>query len=98
VSEIRLQTMLRPKRNLIVVKPDPVEAKDVTEGGLHLPDEAQPVTLRRTGEVVVVGPEAKEERAKAGERVLFSAYAGTSILVDGEEFLLMNDEDVLAGL
>lgn len=98
MTEIQLQTMLRPRRNLIVVKADPVEVKTETDGGIALPDEAQPVAIKRTGVVVEVGPETNEERAKVGERVLFSAYSGTTVLVDGQEYELMRDEDVLAWL
>lgn len=98
MTEIRVSTMIRPKRNMIVVKADPVEVKTETEGGIALPDEAQPVAVKRTGTVVAVGPDVKAERALLDERVLFSAWAGTTFEVDGEEFELMDDEKVLAGL
>lgn len=89
--------ILAPKQNFISVKADAVEV--VTEqGGLAIPDSAQAVAIKRKGTVVAVGPQVDPVNAIIGERVLFSAYAGTTIDVDGEELELMRDTDVLAGI
>jgi chaperonin GroES len=83
----------------IVVKR--LEAEEKTKGGIVLPDTAK--EKPREGRVISVGQGKllkNGERApigvKADERVLFSSYAGTEIKIDGEEFLILSEDDVLA--
>ena len=90
---------IKPLGERIVVKR--LEAKEKTKGGVFLPDTAK--EKPQEGKVVAVG-EGKlldsGERAKAqlkkGNRVIFSSYAGTEVTVDGEELLIMSEEDILA--
>lgn len=77
-----------------------VEAEEKTKGGIILPDTAK--EKPRQGNVVAAGQgkvNDKGERVpmnvKAGDTVLFSAYAGTDIQIDGEDYLIMREDDVL---
>lgn len=89
-------TKIDPRGDIIVVIPDAIEQIDTTESGIHLPDEAKPVVIDRFGEVVAIGPDAY--RCEVGERIMFSAYAGTELEVGGQRVLYMNDSSVLAGV
>ena len=78
-----------------------VEAEEKSKGGIILPDSAK--EKPKEGKVISVGNgkiNDKGERValtvKEGDKILFSAYAGTEIKVDGEDFLIMREEDVLA--
>jgi chaperonin GroES len=95
--EIKVKTLV-PKGNLLTLKADAVETKTITEGGIELPDDAKPVGIKRKGVVVLCGPDVDPNRAIVGERVLFSAHAGTTVEVDGEELELMTDDSILAGI
>ncbi|MCD6460704.1 co-chaperone GroES [bacterium] len=78
-----------------------VEAEEKSKGGIILPDSAK--EKPKEGEVISVGKgkiNDKGERValtvKEGDKILFSSYAGTEIKVDGEDFLIMREEDILA--
>jgi chaperonin GroES len=78
-----------------------LEAEEVTAGGIVLPDSAQ--EMPQEGRVLSVGDgrllsngARTEHQVREGDRVLFSKYAGTEILVDQEEVLIMNEDDILA--
>jgi len=78
-----------------------VEAEEKSKGGIILPDSAK--EKPKEGKVISVGNgkiNDKGERValtvKEGDTILFSAYAGTEIKVEGEDFLIMREEDVLA--
>jgi len=92
---------LKPLHDRIVVKRLAEEQKSA--GGILIPDNAQ--EKPQQGEVVAVGPGAAldsgEIRAltvKAGDRVLFGKYSGSEVKIDGEELVIMKEEDVLAVL
>jgi chaperonin GroES len=76
------------------VKPAPIEEK--TAGGIIIPDTAKEKPLK--GEVVAVGQGTKDEEmvVKEGDKVLYGKYAGTEIEIDGEEYLIMRQSDILA--
>ena len=78
----------------VVVKPAPAEEK--TKGGIIIPDTAKEKPQR--GTVVAAGPGKKDEpvTVKAGDKVLYGKYAGTEIQVDGGEYLIMRESDILA--
>jgi chaperonin GroES len=84
----------------IAVKLD--EAESVTQGGIHLPDNAKEKSVK--GTVVAVGVGKWNEthfkpnpiRIAVGQRVLIEKYGQTKIEVDGEEFTTLHEEDVLA--
>jgi len=90
---------IRPLNDRILVKR--LEEEQKTKGGLFIPDSAKEKPAE--GKVVAVGNgrlNDKGERVavelKAGDRVLFSKYGGTEIKIDGEDFLIMREDDILA--
>ena len=90
---------LRPLHDRVIIKR--LEAETKTAGGIVIPDSATEKPIK--GEVIAVGNgkilENGETRAldlKKGDKVLFGKYAGTEVKVDGEEYLVMREEDVMA--
>jgi len=90
---------IEPLGDRIVVKR--LEAVEKTAGGIVLPETAK--EKPKEGKVVSVGPgkildsgERSKMQLKKGDRVLFASYAGTEVKIDGEEYLMMNEDDVLA--
>jgi len=91
---------LKPLADRIIVKP--LEAEDVTKGGIVLPDTAK--EKPQEGEVVAVGDgkvldngQVKALTVKVKDRILYGKYSGTEITTkDGEELLIMRESDVLA--
>ncbi|HEY9765697.1 MAG TPA: co-chaperone GroES [Chroococcales cyanobacterium] len=91
------QTKIRPLGDRVVVK---VVKQEMTSGGIVLPDTAQ--EKPQLGEVIAVGTGRLMDngnRAKmevgAGNKVLFAKYAGTEIKLDGEEYLVISEKDIL---
>jgi chaperonin GroES len=91
--------VLKPLSDRIVVKASARE--EVTRGGIVLPDTAK--EKPQEGEVVAVGPGRVLENGKTvpmevniGDRVLFAKYGGTEVKVDGEELIILRQDDVLA--
>ena len=89
---------LRPLHDRILVKRTAEDEK--TAGGLFIPDSAKEKPQR--GEIVAAGKGRITEEGKVlplevkvGDKILFSKYAGTEIKLDGSEFLMMREEDVL---
>src|SRR5215470_12856923 len=94
----RLATKRTPLHDRIVVRR--VEESETTRGGIIIPDTAK--DKPQEGEVISVGKGKTNEKGetfplavKEGDRVLFGKYAGTEIKIDGEEFLIMREEEVL---
>ena len=88
----------RPLHDRILVKR--VEEETKTKGGIIIPDTAKEKPIE--GKVVAVGKGRVGEdgniiplEIKKGDRVLFGKYGGTEVKVDGEEFLIMREDDVL---
>jgi chaperonin GroES len=88
-----------PLNDKIVVKR--VEAEDKTAGGIMLPDSAK--EKPRQGKVLSLGEGKRLDngsrasfQVKEGDRVLFSSYAGSEVTIDGEEYLIMTEDDILA--
>ena len=78
-----------------------LEAEEVTAGGIVLPDSAK--EKPKEGKVVAVGSgrilddgTRSKMQLKAGDRIIFSSYAGNEVTIDGEEYLIMSEDDVLA--
>jgi chaperonin GroES len=89
---------IRPLQDRIIVKR--VEEEEKTKGGIIIPDTAKEKPIE--GKVIAVGNGKVQEDGKvrpldvkAGDRILFSKYAGTEIKIDGEEHLIMREEDIL---
>jgi chaperonin GroES len=90
---------IRPLGEKVLVKR--VEAEEVTKGGIVLPDTAKEkpqkgkVLAVGDGKLLDDGTRAKFQ-VKKGDTVLFTSYAGTDIKLGGEEYLLMNESDIVA--
>ncbi len=96
-----MSTKLTPLHDRIVVRR--VEEAETTRGGIIIPDTAK--DKPQEGEVITVGPGKSNDegkvfplQVKAGDRILFGKYAGTEIKIDGEELLIMREEEVLGVL
>jgi len=90
---------IKPLADRVVVKPS--EAEEKTESGIILPDTAQ--ERPQKGEVVAVGTGKKSDsgevikpEVKQGDTVIYGKYSGTEITFDGEEYLIMRENDILA--
>src|SRR3954466_6760692 len=85
---------IKPLHDRVVVKP--AKAEEKTAGGIIIPDTAKEKPQR--GVVVAAGPGKKDEpvTVKAGDTVLYGKYAGTEITVEGLEYLIMRESDILA--
>ena len=88
--------MIKPLQDRVLIKK--VEAEEKTSGGLILTSAAKETP--QMAEVVAVGPGTKDEpmELKAGDRVIFSKYAGTDVKYEGEEYTIMFQSDILAVL
>jgi chaperonin GroES len=90
---------IRPLHDRVIVKR--VEEDQKTSGGIYIPDTAKEKPIQ--GKVIAVGAGKRDKagkvialEVKAGDRVLFSKYSGTEVKIDGEEHLIMREEDILA--
>ncbi len=90
---------LRPLHDRVIIKR--VEEERTTPGGIVIPDSATEKPIR--GEVLAVGNgkildngEQKALDVKVGDKVLFGKYSGTEVKVDGEELLVMREDDIMA--
>jgi chaperonin GroES len=90
---------IRPLHDRILVKR--LQEQDKTAGGLYIPDTAKEKPIE--AEVVAVGSgkvledgTVRKPEVKTGDRVLFSKYSGTEVKIDGEEHLIMREDDLLA--
>ncbi len=93
-----MATKLTPLHDRILVRR--VEEQETVRGGIIIPDTAK--EKPQEGEVIAVGKGKSNEEGKvfpldvkAGDRVLFGKYAGTEIKIDGEELVIMREEEVL---
>ncbi|MDR0428145.1 MAG: co-chaperone GroES [Dysgonamonadaceae bacterium] len=85
---------IKPLADRVLVKPAVAEEKTV--GGIIIPDSAKEKPLK--GEIISVGKGTKDEEMvlKPGDNVLYGKYAGTEIELEGEQYLIMRQSDVLA--
>jgi chaperonin GroES len=88
----------RPLHDRVVVRR--LEAEERTAGGIIIPDTAKEKPME--GEVVAVGPGARDETGKlvpldvkSGDRILFGKWSGTEVKLDGEELLIMKESDIM---
>lgn len=88
----------RPLHDRILVRR--IEAEEKTAGGIIIPDTAKEKPSE--GEVIAVGPGARDEAGKlveldvkVGDRILFGKWSGTEIRLDGEDLLIMKENDVM---
>ena len=92
---------IRPLHDRVIIKR--LESERTTASGIVIPDNA--AEKPDQGEVVAVGPGRRDETGKliemgvkVGDRVLFGKYSGQSVKIDGEEFLVMREEDIMGVL
>ena len=85
---------VKPLSDRVLIEPNAAEEK--TAGGLIIPDTAKEKPL--AGTVMAVGPGTSEVtmEVKKGDKVLYGKYAGTEITVDGKQYLIMKQSDILA--
>ena len=85
---------IKPLADRVLIKPAPAE--DKTASGIIIPDTAKEKPQR--GEVVAVGPGKKDEptTVSVGDKVLYGKYSGTEITLDGDDYLIMRESDILA--
>ncbi len=91
----------RPLYDRVVVKR--IDAEEKTSGGIIIPDTAK--EKPQTGEVIAVGPGGRDENGKlipidvkAGDKVLFGKWSGTEVKLDGVEYLIMKESDIMGVL
>jgi len=82
---------IRPVNGRILVKP--FESKEKTSGGIYLPDTAR--EKLQEGEVVEAAKDATDEVA-VGDRVLYKEFSGTEVAIEGKEYMLLTEDDLLA--
>ena len=90
--------MIRPLQDRIIVKR--IDAEEKTVGGIFIPDTAK--EKPQEGKVIAVGKGKRSESGeiqamdlKTGDLILFSKYGGTDVKIDGEDYLIMREDDVL---
>ena len=90
---------IRPLHDRVVVRR--MEEERTTAGGIVIPDSA--TEKPSTGEVIAVGNGKKTENGetvamdvKVGDKIMFGKYSGTEVKVDGEELLIMREDDIMA--
>jgi chaperonin GroES len=89
---------VKPLHDRIVVSR--IEAEEKTAGGIIIPDTAK--EKPQEGKIIAVGPGKRDEDGdvmpldvKAGDRVLFAKWAGTELKADGQEYMIMKEDDIL---
>ena len=98
-TKVKSKIKLQPLNDRVIVRR--LEAEEKTAGGIILPDSAK--EKPKEGMVVAVGEgrlnkdgERTPLQVRAKDRVIFSSYAGTEIKIEGEEYLIMSEDDILA--
>lgn len=97
-TKTKTKTSLRPLGDRVLVQR--LEAEEKTAGGILLPESAK--EKPKEGKVIAVGEgrtldngERSTFSVKKGDRVIFSSYAGTDVKYDGNEYMIMREEDIL---
>ncbi len=85
---------IKPLADRVLIEPMAAETK--TASGIIIPDTAKEKPQK--GKVVAVGPGTKDEKmtVKVGETVLYGKYSGTELKLDGTDYLMMRESDILA--
>ena len=99
VPAVAEKLKLKPLGSRVVIKA--LDREETTKSGIFLPDTAKEKPME--GRVLAIGPGDRDEdgkripvELKEGERVLYQKYAGTEFKLDGEEYLILSEKDVLA--
>ena len=90
---------MKPLGNRVVV--EPIEADDITPGGIVLPETAKEKPQR--GKILATGPGDRDEKGEriamdvqVGDTVLYAKYSGTEVKLDGKKYLILRESDILA--
>lgn len=92
-----MASKIRPLQDRVIVKR--TDEAEQMRGGLYIPDTAK--EKPQEGEIIAVGPGKVENgnkielTVKVGDKVLFGKYSGTEVKLDGEEYLIMREDDIL---
>jgi chaperonin GroES len=91
--------LVKPLADRVVVRP--LDEADQMRGGLYIPDTAKEKPSQ--GEVIALGPGKLSEEGtrldmdvSVGDKVLYAKYSGTDVTLDGEEYLILRESDILA--
>ena len=91
----------RPLHDRVVVRR--IDAEEKSKGGIIIPDTAK--EKPQTGEIIAVGPGGRDESGKlipidvkTGDKVLFGKWSGTEVKIDGDEYLIMKESDIMGVL
>jgi len=97
-GEVSMATTVRPLHDRVIVRR--LDEDTMSAGGIIIPDSAKEKPLE--GEVISAGKgkimengDVRPLDVKAGDKIIFSKYAGTEIKLDGEDFLMMREDDIL---
>ena len=89
----------RPLHDRVLV--EPLDAQEKTAGGIIIPDTAQEKPME--GKIVAVGKGSKNDEGKVaaldvkkGDRILYGKWSGTEVKIEGDEYLIMREDDILA--
>jgi chaperonin GroES len=100
-GNVMSKSKFRPLHDRVVVKR--IDAEEKTKGGIIIPDSAKEKPSQ--GEITAVGPGGRDETGKlipidlkVGDRVLFGKWSGTEVKIDGEDVLIMKEQDVMGVL
>src|SRR6478735_9184926 len=95
------KTKFRPLHDRVLVRR--IEADEKTKGGIIIPDTAKEKPSE--GEIIAVGPGGRDENGKlipmdvkTGDRVLFGKWSGTEVKIDGHDYLIMKESDIMGVL
>ncbi len=99
MGKTKTDVKVKPLADRVVIKP--LDEAEQMRGGLYIPDTAKEKPSQ--GEVIAVGPgKLSEEGARldmdvtVGDKVLYGKYSGTDVTLDGEEYLILRESDILA--
>src|SRR6266513_4817805 len=97
-GNVMAKSRFRPLHDRVVVKR--IDAEEKTKGGIIIPDTVKEKPSQ--GEILSVGPGGRDEAGKlipidlkAGDRVLFGKWSGTEVKIDGVEYLIMKESDIM---
>ena len=99
MAKTKVKVQVKPLADRVVVKP--LDEAEQMRGGLYIPDTAKEKPSQ--GEVVAIGPgklsddgTRLELDVSVGDKVLYGKYSGTDVTLDGEEYLILRESDILA--
>ena len=94
MDKVKIKPQIKPLADRVLIEPMAAETK--TSSGLYIPDTAK--EKPQNGKVVAVGPGTKDEKitVKIGDTVLYGKYAGTELKLEGADYIMMRESDILA--